>query len=141
MDFESAEEFIRILAEVFGISPVWVALLVGGVVFSVAAGVIGRIVFRLGVWSKQAAAADQPQQSAPDPDEDLSPELRELTGKANELLIQANRLMANANEQDAEEMQELMDQLRGAIQARTPGDIRDASAKLDDLVFYLQEAT
>ncbi len=38
-------------------------------------------------------------------------------------------------------MRELMDQLRAAIQARAPGDIQDASAKLDDLVFYLQEAT
>ena len=89
----------------------------------------------------EIAPGDQPQQSAADPIEDLPPELREVTGNANELLAQANRLMANANEQDAEEMRELMDQLRGAIQARTPGDIQDASAKLDDLVFYLQEAT
>ncbi|NQT35864.1 MAG: Hsp70 family protein, partial [Planctomycetes bacterium] len=89
----------------------------------------------------EIATADQMQQSAAGPDEDLSPELREVIGKANELLAQADRLVANANEQDAEEMRELMDQLRGAIQARTPGDIQDASAKLDDLVFYLQEAT
>ncbi len=89
----------------------------------------------------EIAAADRTQQSAADPDEDLSPELREVIDKANELLAQANRLTANANEQDAEEMRELMDQLRGAIQAHAPGDIQDASAKLDDLVFYLQEAT
>jgi|GEM_PF-2607360 len=57
----SVEEFIGIIAEAFGLSPVWAALLVGGVVLSVAVGVIGRIVFRFGVWSNQAAAADRPQ--------------------------------------------------------------------------------
>lgn len=89
----------------------------------------------------EIATADRPPRSAADPLEDLSPELREVIGKANELLAQANRLTANANQQDAEEMRELVDQLREAIQARSPGDIHDASAKLDDLVFYLQEAT
>ena len=62
MDFlTSAEEFIRIVAEMLGISPIWAAALVGGVVFSAVAGIIGRIVFRLGMWSKQAGAADRPQ--------------------------------------------------------------------------------
>ena len=62
MDFlTSAEEFIRIVAEMLGISPIWAAALVGGVVFSAVAGIIGRIVFRLGMWSKQAAAANRPQ--------------------------------------------------------------------------------
>lgn len=89
----------------------------------------------------EIAAADRPPRSAADPHEDLSPELREVIGKANELLAQANRLTANANQQDAEEMRELVDQLREAVQARSPGDIQDASAKLDDLVFYLREAT
>lgn len=89
----------------------------------------------------ETAAADPPGQPAADPVENLSPELKEVIGKANELLAQADRLMANANPRDAEEMRELMDQLRETVQARTPGDIHDASAKLDDLVFYLQEAT
>ena len=89
----------------------------------------------------ETAAADPPKQPAADPVENLSPELKEVIGKANELLAQADRLMANANPRDAEEMRELMDQLRETVQARTPGDIHDASAKLDDLVFYLQEAT
>ena len=62
MDFlTSAEEFIRIVAEMLGISPIWAAALVGGVVFSVVAGIIGRIAFRLGMWSKQAGAANRPQ--------------------------------------------------------------------------------
>ena len=62
MDFlTSAEEFIRIIAETLGISPIWAAALVGGVVFSAVAGIIGRTAFRLGMWSKQAGAADRPQ--------------------------------------------------------------------------------
>jgi len=55
------EEFIGVLAQVLGISDVWAALVVGGVVFSLAAGIVGRIVFKFGVWRRQAAAADQPQ--------------------------------------------------------------------------------
>ena len=85
-------------------------------------------------------AADRPKQPAAEPAEDLPIELRQAIGKANELLAQADRLAADANEQDAEEMRELIDQLRGAIQACEQGDIQDAAAKLDDLVFYLQDA-
>ncbi|MBL7044297.1 MAG: Hsp70 family protein [Pirellulaceae bacterium] len=84
---------------------------------------------------------DQPQQPAAEPDDDLPPELKQTIGKANELLTQANRLLADANERDAEDMQELIGQLQAAIQARSAEDINDASAKLDDLVFYLQDAT
>ncbi len=88
----------------------------------------------------ESAQSDPPRQSVAEPAEDLPPELSQAIGKADELLAQADRLLADANEQDAEEMRELIDQLRGAIQARTPGDIQDAIAKLDDLVFYLQDA-
>jgi len=56
------------------------------------------------------------------------------------LLAQAERLLDDANQQDAEEMQELIDQLREAVNARAVDDIQDVSAKLDDLVFYLQDA-
>jgi len=86
-------------------------------------------------------AHDESQKPAAEPEEYLPPELKQAIGKANELLAQANRLLADANEQDAEEMRELIDHLRAAIQARSLDDIHDACAKLDDLVFYLQDAT
>lgn len=89
----------------------------------------------------KATAVDQPQQSVTEPDDDLPPELKQTIGKANELLTQANRLLVDANERDAEDMRELIDQLDAAIQARSAEDINDAIAKLDDLVFYLQDAT
>ena len=85
----------------------------------------------------EIGAADQP---AAEPQEDLPIELRQAIAKANELLAQAERLAADANEQDAQEMRELIAQLRGSIQAREPDDIQDAAAMLDDLVFYLQDA-
>ena len=88
----------------------------------------------------EIAAVHQPRQSA-GTDDNLSPELKEVIGNANELLAQAGRLMAGANDMDAEEMRELIDLLHEAIQAREPDDIKDACAKLDDLVFYLQDAS
>ncbi|MEA1952253.1 MAG: Hsp70 family protein, partial [Planctomycetota bacterium] len=89
----------------------------------------------------EIAAVEQPRRSAADTDENLPSELKEVIGNANELLAQAERLMTGANDVDAEEMRELVDQLREAIQAREPDDINDARGKLDDLVFYLQDAT
>ena len=75
-----------------------------------------------------------------EPEEDLPVELTQAIDGAKELLAQADRLLAEANEDDAEEMRELIDRLRGAIETREQGDIQDAAAKLDDLVFYLQDA-
>jgi len=88
----------------------------------------------------ETAGAGQSLRVFAEPDDDVPDELKHAIGKAQELLAEANRLLAETNEQDAEEMRELMDQLKAAIDARTPGDISDASAKLDDLVFYLQDA-
>jgi len=89
----------------------------------------------------EIAASDPSRTPDTEPDEDLPPELKLAIGKANELLAQADRLSADANEQDAKEMRELACKLRAVIQARTLDDIQDAIAKLDDLVFYLQDAT
>ncbi len=88
----------------------------------------------------ETAMEKQPQSPVADTDEDLPGELKELVGDARELLIQAERLLADANDEDAEDMRELIDLLREAIQAREADDINDARTKLDDLVFYLQDA-
>ena len=84
---------------------------------------------------------DQPQFAAADTDENMSSGLKEVIGNASELLAQADRLMTDANDTDAEEMRELIDQLREAIQAKEPNDIKETCVKLDDLVFYLQDAS
>ncbi len=55
------EEFILIIAEIFGIHPLWAALLIGGVVVGLVVGVVGRVLFQCRLWNTQAAAADRPQ--------------------------------------------------------------------------------
>jgi hypothetical protein len=71
---------------------------------------------------------------------ELSPELQLAIGEANELIDQAHGLLADANELDGEEIRELLTQLQGAIHRHSLGDMSDVTAKLDDLVFYLQDA-
>ena len=95
-----------------------------------------------------ADAADAPGFSnAPDiaaasvgPTEQLPAELQAVIGNAGELLRQAERLVPLANGQDADEIRDLISQLNSAIGARSADDIRDISAKLDELVFYLQDS-
>ncbi len=41
----------------------WVAFITGGIIVSVIAGIIGRIVFRMGAWRQTIQAAYQPQQA------------------------------------------------------------------------------
>lgn len=86
----------------------------------------------------------QPEVAPPPPadaNENLPAELQAPVKKASELLEQAKRVLAGANEQDANEMRELIAQLQAAIDARSPDDINEVSSKLDELVFYLQDAT
>lgn len=61
--FQFLGHFIDGVAEVLGVSPVWVAFITGGVVISLILGVIGRIRFQMGVWNHTAQAAFQPQQA------------------------------------------------------------------------------
>ncbi len=89
----------------------------------------------------ETAGTEQPAAAVAEPVEELPPELQLAMGKANELIDQANGLLADANEQDADEIRELLAQLQAAIQRRSLDDMSDVTAKLDDLVFYLQDAT
>jgi len=71
----------------------------------------------------------------------LSPELREGIQRANDILDRAEALIQKANQQDAEEIQEMADRLREAIDRHALSDIEDGVAKLDDLVFYVQDVS
>jgi molecular chaperone DnaK len=81
------------------------------------------------------------QSAAPasDPVDELPAELQLAIGEANRLIDKAEALVVDANETDAEEIRELLSQLRAAIQRRSLDDMSDVTAKLDDLVFYLQD--
>lgn len=92
-----------------------------------------------------APAAKQEDDAAPGApavamDDDLSPELQQAITKVNQLVEKGTQLAGDANPQDAEEIQRLLQQLRSAVQAQSIDDMEDAMAKLNDLVFYLQDA-
>jgi molecular chaperone DnaK len=73
------------------------------------------------------------------PAEVMPAELSRAIANAKELLEKSDKLAADANPDDVTEVKELSDQLRAAIAARSETEIARASAKLDDLVFYLQD--
>jgi molecular chaperone DnaK len=88
----------------------------------------------------EIAAVERSEATTTVPAEKLPPELNQAIGKANEFLAKADDLLADASAQDADEMRTLISQLRAAIQNRILDDIEETAAKLDDLVFYLQDA-
>jgi molecular chaperone DnaK len=96
---------------------------------------------RLAAAFADADAVPQAVAPAAEPIDSLPPEMQEALGKAQELIDKARGLVDQANDLDADEIRELLTQLQAAIGRRSLDDISDVSAKLDDLVFYLQDAT
>jgi 5-carboxymethyl-2-hydroxymuconate isomerase len=56
------------------------------------------------------------------------------------LIAKATNLLAEAGEEDAEEIQGLIEQLEDAIANQSLSDIGHIREKLEDIVFYLQDA-
>jgi molecular chaperone DnaK len=79
----------------------------------------------------RAWAADE----APVPDV-----LRNLIKEAIGVIAKATNLLPEAGDEDASEMQELIEQLEDAIAQRSQSDITRLCQKLEDIVFYLQDA-
>jgi molecular chaperone DnaK len=75
------------------------------------------------------------------PAEDLAPSLRQAIESAVALIAKAERVRPSANEEDATELGALTAELRGAIGRRSEDDIRAAMRQLEDLVFYLEDAS
>ncbi len=93
---------------------------------------------------EQAFGASPPrEETAAIPDSagepSISLELSQAIEQANELLVKTERVVTDANADDAEEIRQLESKLRSAIEAKSLDEIREAIAKLDDLVFYLQD--
>ena len=63
-----------------------------------------------------------------------------LFENASNLLAKARRLIPQASAEDAAEMRELIDQLQRAIEACEMDRVKSSQEKLDDLLFYLQDA-
>jgi molecular chaperone DnaK len=70
----------------------------------------------------------------------LSPELEQALEDARKMRVKARQLAQKAPEQDAQEINELMEQLDEAVAQQSLAAIREICTKLEDVVFYLQDA-
>jgi molecular chaperone DnaK len=66
--------------------------------------------------------------------------LAEPFAQAVQTTAKARRLLGQASADDAEEMRQLINQLDEAIRSGRENLVREACEKLDDIVFYLQDA-
>jgi molecular chaperone DnaK len=73
-------------------------------------------------------------------DDAIDPALREAIESAEELASKARTVMASANAQDAEELQNMLDDVDAAIARQDESELRSILRKIEDLVFYLQDA-
>ena len=86
------------------------------------------------------SAADETLADA-DATDSLPPESPSpLFENASNLLAKARHLIPQASAEDAAEMRELIDQLQRAIEACETDRVKSSQEKLDDLLFYLQDA-
>ena len=67
-------------------------------------------------------------------------ELAEAAAKARELIAKSRSLADTAAGEDADEIREFVEQLELAIAGGLVEEIREISTKLEDVVFYLQDA-
>ncbi len=63
MDNPNLMGFIQLVSQLFSISEVTAAFLVGGVFFAVFFGIMGRIVFKMEIWGKARGAPYEPMQA------------------------------------------------------------------------------
>jgi molecular chaperone DnaK len=77
----------------------------------------------------------------PVPDESQLPESERIKIKnAIHLIAKATNLLPQVDEEDVQEIQELIEQLEEAIASQSLRDVEQNRAKLEDIVFYLQDA-
>jgi molecular chaperone DnaK len=74
------------------------------------------------------------------PAADLPAGMAQLVDRCEQLIAKSGKLAGQSNPADAAEMLQLVEQLRAAITGRSQADMEAAAAKLEDLVFYLQDA-
>jgi molecular chaperone DnaK len=77
----------------------------------------------------------------PVPDESQLPEAeRAMVKQAIHLIAKATALLPQVGEEDVQEIQDLIDQLEDAIASQSLRDVDQYRARLEDIVFYLQDA-
>jgi molecular chaperone DnaK len=71
---------------------------------------------------------------------ELEPALRRAIESAQALSAKAERVLPSANAEDAAELSTMLADLKGAIQRHSEGDIHSSMRRIEDLVFYLEDA-
>ncbi len=89
--------------------------------------------------SRPTKPDDATRLSAADPN-DADDEVAVEVSSAQDILTKARRLLAGAPSEDADEMRELIGKLQQAIAARNIDELVELSVRLEDLVFYLEDA-
>jgi molecular chaperone DnaK len=74
------------------------------------------------------------------PADELAPSLRQAIQSAEALAAKAERVLPAANEEDSEELQAMLTDLRAAIGRHDEDAIRASMREVEDLVFYLEDA-
>jgi molecular chaperone DnaK len=67
-------------------------------------------------------------------------EVQSALDAAEAMMAKAERVLPSANAEDADELRAMLDDLRNAVQVRSPENIRSVLREVEDLVFYLEDA-
>ncbi len=86
------------------------------------------------------AADDETERGADGLEPPLDDELREAVDLARDLIAKSRKLAGSVDGLDADEIRTLGEQLEAAIRDRSLEDLREATQRLEDLVFYLEDA-
>ena len=95
--------------------------------------------FQPGAGVGPVASAEAALEAKPAPTE-LPAEMAQLMDRCERLIARSQQLGQGSNPADAEEMQQLVEQLRAAMAQRSQAEMERLAARLEDLVFYLQDA-
>jgi molecular chaperone DnaK len=96
--------------------------------------------FAGGTGEPPAGPADLAGGDAAAPDAGLPAEMAELIERCQALIAKSEQIGPQSNPADAAEMRQLAEQLQAAIARRSQTEMDTAAARLEDLVFYLQDA-
>lgn len=86
------------------------------------------------------AAGDEIDPAVEGLESPLDDELQEAVDQARDLIAKSLKLAGSADGLDADEIRTLGEQLEAAIRDRSLEDLREATQRLEDLVFYLEDA-
>ena len=72
-------------------------------------------------------------------EENISPGKRDAIRVARDLIAKAERISPGANAEDAADLEALLKDLHSALERGSENNIREVSAEVEDLVFYLED--